>query len=155
MTPLVESWYSRLAGSGAVEITVRQTGDSLPDELTVARRIDTAKGTTSVGPHRDRIILTLDGEDSRTNASAGEQRTMLLAWTLAEVDLLVEKHGKFAALLLDEPYAELDSARTARLTELLAERDHSTFLTATEPIAGLSHAVQEIEIVNDRHTAIG
>ena len=43
------------------------------------------RGITLVGPHRDEIRFTVDGRDARAFASQGQQRSLVLAWKVAEV----------------------------------------------------------------------
>ena len=45
-------------------------------------------GATLVGPHRDDLAFELDGRDLAGFASRGQQRTAILAWKLAQLDLL-------------------------------------------------------------------
>ena len=44
-------------------------------------------GSTLVGPHRDDLVFGLDGRDMSGFASRGQQRTAILAFKLAELDL--------------------------------------------------------------------
>src|SRR5205807_2457334 len=43
-----------------------------------------ARGATLAGPHRDDVVITLDGRPARAAASQGQQRSIVLAWKLAE-----------------------------------------------------------------------
>ncbi len=49
-----------------------------------------ARGTTLVGPHRDEIELVVNGTPARQYASQGQQRTLVLALKLAELQLIEE-----------------------------------------------------------------
>jgi recombinational DNA repair ATPase RecF len=74
------------------------------------------------GPHRDDLTLTLDGRELRAFGSAGQQRTAAIALRLLEGETLRERLGATPLLLLDDPFAELDVRRSARILELLAEQ---------------------------------
>lgn len=89
-----------------------------------------ARGVTLVGPHRDDILFTVDGRDARSFASQGQQRTVALAWKLAEVAVVTEVLSKAPVLLLDDVMSELDESRRAALTDLI-QRDVQTFVTTT------------------------
>lgn len=86
------------------------------------RQLDVRRGVTHTGPHRDDLVLTLDGRELRAFGSAGQQRTAAIALRLLEGETLRERLGTTPILLLDDPFAELDLRRSTRILELLAER---------------------------------
>jgi DNA replication and repair protein RecF len=86
------------------------------------RALDMRRGITHVGPHRDELELTLDGKDLRLFGSAGQQRTAAIALRLLEAATLREHAGAEPVLLLDDPFAELDVRRAARILGLLKKR---------------------------------
>ncbi len=69
------------------------------------------RGITLVGPHRDEIAFTIDGRDARTFASQGQQRSLVLAWKIAEVEVTREILSRPPLLLLDDVMSELDETR--------------------------------------------
>lgn len=69
------------------------------------------RGITLVGPHRDEVAFTIDGRDARTFASQGQQRSLVLAWKIAEVEVTREILGRPPLLLLDDVMSELDETR--------------------------------------------
>ena len=69
------------------------------------------RGITLVGPHRDEVAFTIDGRDARTFASQGQQRSLVLAWKIAEVGVTREILGRPPLLLLDDVMSELDETR--------------------------------------------
>jgi DNA replication and repair protein RecF len=86
------------------------------------RALDMRRGITHVGPHRDELELALDGKDLRLFGSAGQQRTAAIALRLLEAATLREHAGAEPVLLLDDPFAELDVRRAARILTLLKKR---------------------------------
>lgn len=94
--------------------------ESLARALEEKRGLDVRRGLTHAGPHRDDVTLTLDGRELRAFGSAGQQRTAAIALRLLEGDTLRERRGAAPLLLLDDPFAELDVRRSARILELLA-----------------------------------
>jgi DNA replication and repair protein RecF len=88
--------------------------------LEAKRALDLKRGLTHVGPHRDDLELTLDGRDLRTFGSAGQHRTAAIALRVLERETLREKRDAAPLLLLDDPFAELDARRSARILELFA-----------------------------------
>lgn len=86
------------------------------------RPLDMRRGLTHVGPHRDDLELTLDGRDLRLFGSAGQQRTAAIALRMLEAATLREHAGAEPLLLLDDPFAELDVRRAARILVMLEQR---------------------------------
>ncbi len=92
---------------------------SLGVALAAARDTDVRRAVTSVGPHRDELVLSLDGLAARTEASQGEQRTLALALRLAGHRLITEVVGESPLLLLDDVLSELDPDRATALLDNL------------------------------------
>jgi len=88
------------------------------------------RAVTLVGPHRDDIVLTLDGRDARSFASQGQQRTIALAWKLAEVAVVEDVLRRKPILLLDDVMSELDAERRAALSEVVS-KEIQTVVTTT------------------------
>ncbi|VBB07476.1 recf protein signature 2 [Lucifera butyrica] len=100
-------------------------------ELVSQRGNDIFRGSTGVGPHRDDLLLTVNGVNLRTYGSQGQQRTGVLALKLAELEFIKSETGEYPVLLLDDVMSELDAVRREQL--LLFIRDKiQTFITATE-----------------------
>jgi DNA replication and repair protein RecF len=114
------------AGSAAMAYaTTLAAGTSsagaLREALERSREHDLRRGATHAGPHRDDLALTLDGRDLRVVGSAGQQRTGAIALRLLEAATLRARRDTLPLLLLDDPFAELDSRRAARVLDLLLE----------------------------------
>jgi DNA replication and repair protein RecF len=89
-----------------------------------------------VGPHRDDLLIELDGVDARMYGSRGQQRLLALALRLAEVLPIREAVGSAPILLLDDALSELDRhVRENVLREISGAEQ--VFLTSPEelPIA--------------------
>jgi DNA replication and repair protein RecF len=88
---------------------------------------DRRMGTTTVGPHRDEIALTLEqagGDvDLREYGSGGQRRTAALALRLAEAATIRDRRGETPLVLVDDAFAELDEGRSERVLELLESTD--------------------------------
>lgn len=102
---------------------------ALRDVLARNRSTDIRRGLTQAGPHRDDLVLTLGGRDLRAFGSAGQQRTAAIALRLLESATRRAASGLEPVVLLDDPFAELDARRAARILELLgAEGSGQTVL---------------------------
>ena len=97
------------------------------------RARDVARGSTTLGPHRDDLSFQLSGQPAAHFASQGQLRALVLAWKIAELDLLREVHGEPPILLLDDVSSELDDARNLHLFEYLSEHEHQCLITTTHP----------------------
>jgi len=94
-------------------------GSDLAEALEAAREVDVRRGVTTVGPHRDEIVLSISGAPARTHASQGEQRSLALSLRLA-ADAVVRSAGVAEpVLLLDDVFSELDPDRAAALLAAL------------------------------------
>jgi DNA replication and repair protein RecF len=93
----------------------------LAAELARKRISDLRRGVTSVGPHRDELALTVDGESLRVFGSAGQNRTAAIALRILEASTLRDATGAEPMLLFDDPFAELDAGRAERILELVQE----------------------------------
>lgn len=109
------------------------------------RATELRRGVTLVGPHRDDLVLTLGGRDLRTFGSAGQQRSAAIALRLLELLTLREALGHTPLLLLDDPFAELDLGRAARVLDLLHETGASQVLLAVPREEDIPDAYTRLE----------
>jgi DNA replication and repair protein RecF len=109
-------WAYRSAGAGGLGegTAVEGLRDTLAAALAEARQGDMERRITSVGPHRDEVVLSIGERDVRTRASQGEQRSVALALRIAAHRLLTAV-GEPPVLLLDDVFSELDPGRSDRL----------------------------------------
>lgn len=91
---------------------------------------DIRRGNTSIGPHRDDLILSLNETEVRPYASQGQQRSVVLALKLAELLLMRKKTGESPVLLLDDVMSELDSSRRHSLLKTI--EGQQSFITCTD-----------------------
>lgn len=151
MMPAVAAAYSRLSNGGenfsasyrpswnrvskyeGVEYpkTRDEVREVLHQELSRWMDEERARARCLIGPHNDEILFSLAGRDASTFASQGQQRSIVLAWKLAEVEMVREIMGIQPVLLLDDVLSELDSDRRGMLVEFVND-DIQTFITATD-----------------------
>ncbi len=83
-----------------------------------------------VGPHRDPVGLCVDGAEAAGVASSGQARSLLLALTLAAIEVYRRERGEAPVALLDDLDSELDEERVAALCQTVAERGQALVTTA-------------------------
>ncbi len=85
------------------------------------RRAELDRGLTLVGPHRDDLVLTLNGLPARGYASHGESWSFALALKLAAAATLrADSPLGDPVVILDDVFAELDESRRTRLADAIA-----------------------------------
>lgn len=109
-----------------------ETAEDLLERLSRQRPTDIARGTTTVGPHRDDVAIEVGGRDARTFGSQGQQRTAALAIKLGTLELERRERGSPPLLLLDDILSDLDETRRERLAQWVLERAGQAVLTCTD-----------------------
>jgi DNA replication and repair protein RecF len=112
------------------DATEDQVRDGIAAALLAGRERDADRGVTHHGPHRDDVDVRLGGMSIRKYGSAGQQRTGAIALRLLECAWHREQGGREPLLLLDDPVAELDRDRAARVLSLLTSEAAGQVLLA-------------------------
>ena len=115
--------------------------DLLFEHLERYGALETQRHRSLVGPHNDKLGFALAGRDAAAFASQGQQRSIVLAWKLAEVELVRQTLGTNPVLLLDDVMSELDASRRDTLVSFVSE-DIQTLITATD-LDGFNPALLE------------
>ena len=146
LRPEVEKAYQLLApGSRAPDLRYRSSvGDDLAaggdveylktalvDALARRRDAELERGVCLVGPHRDDLELSLGDQLAKGFASHGESWSMALSLRLGAYELL-RSDGTDPVLLLDDVFAELDTARRAALAAVAGAAEQ-VLVTAAVP----------------------
>lgn len=108
------------AAAGNSDVEVFEA--ALLDALNRRRDAELERGVCLVGPHRDDLELRLGDQVAKGFASHGESWSMALALRLAAYELLRAEGGD-PVLLLDDVFAELDSARRRALAQVAASAE--------------------------------
>lgn len=143
LEPLAAAWQHRLSGGRELLSLRYRSGCALPGEeaeepwrqalaaqLARQRPEELRLGQCGVGPHRDEVDLLLGERPARRYGSAGQQRTLVLALKLAELELVGTVVGTPPLLLLDDVLAELDPERQQQLLAAVGE-GHQCLVSAT------------------------
>ena len=143
LQPIARRWQSHLSqGIECLELHYRpgsrleeQEAEepwrlAIEEQLRLQRPEEERLGSCRVGPHRDEIAMQLSGAAARRFASAGQQRTLVLALKMAELELVTQLCGEPPLLLLDDVLAELDPNRQQLLLEAVGTT-HQCLVSAT------------------------
>lgn len=105
--------------------------DDIKKILKQARKEDVFKGVTSVGPHRDDLNLTLNGNPLKNFGSQGQKRSVCLTLKLSEAKVIKKIAGEYPVALLDDVMSELDKSRQDFILNHI--KDWQVFITCCDP----------------------
>ena len=121
------------------------------DELLKSKQKDLKLCQTTVGPHRDDMLFSVNDIDIRKFGSQGQQRTSALSLKLAEIEIVKKSIYNTPVLLLDDVLSELDSNRQNYLLNSIS--DIQTIITCTgleEFVKNRFHINKVFKVVNGK-----
>jgi len=142
LIPIAQSWHQAISGDAEKLVITYQPNVPLEQDdptLIQAAFFEKIKSravaeyhqrTSLAGPHRDDIDFSINETPARQYGSQGQQRTLVLALKLAELELIEAVIGEPPLLLLDDVLAELDLKRQNQLLETIEDR-FQTIITTT------------------------
>ncbi len=133
-------YLSSAAGDAPLARVEGESRDGLLERVRTLYRAELAERAdeelrrrmTLVGPHRDEVSLEISGRSARSFASQGQQRSLVLAWKIAEVEVTRSILGRPPLLLLDDVMSELDARRRRAFLDVV-EGEVQTVITTTNP----------------------
>lgn len=126
---------------------IEEISEKLAEELETRREEEIARHQSCVGPHRDDVYFYLDKKDATKFSSQGQQRTIVLALKLAEIELIKNKYGYTPILLLDDVLAELDDLRQNYLLKSI-NSNTQTIITSVDTLLFESDFLRNVKIYN-------
>ena len=103
-------------------VTASIAADAFRSALARLRRAELDRGLTLAGPHRDDLVLELNGLPARGYASHGESWSFALSLKLASAAVLRREASLGdPVLILDDVFAELDESRRGRLAAAVGD----------------------------------
>ena len=100
--------------------------------LARTREGDLIHGHTGLGPHRDELLVELEGVDLRRYGSAGQVRAAMVALKLGKLALLHQEIGEAPLFLMDDFDSHLDEVRAATLAEFLQHEGFQTLVATSK-----------------------
>ena len=83
---------------------------------------DIMQGSTGIGIHRDDLKTYINGAESKSFASQGQQRCCALALKISQIEYIKEVSGEYPVLLLDDVMSELDQYRRNQLITFINDK---------------------------------
>ncbi|MBT9311319.1 DNA replication/repair protein RecF [Leptothoe kymatousa] len=142
LIPIAQSWHQAISNSAeqleilySPNVTIdsddaTEIQQAFLSQLQAKAMAEYYQRTTLVGPHRDDITFLINQTPARQYGSQGQQRTLVLALKLSELQLIEEVVGEPPLLLLDDVLAELDLNRQNQLLDTIQDR-FQTLITTT------------------------
>ncbi len=102
----------------------------LCDHMERHRRAELESHSCLSGPHKDDLVLSINGRSVKQFGSQGQTRTAALSLELAQRELFYENDGEYPVLLLDDVLSELDPRRQEFVLNRI--RGGQVFITCCE-----------------------
>jgi len=133
--PVFHKYYSVISGEEeSVELVYlsQLNSEDFAEKLRNSRERDLAVQYTSVGIHKDDLVLNLNGTPIRKIGSQGQQKTYLVSLKLAQFEFLKQVNKVLPILLLDDVFDKFDSHRVKMILKLVADESFGQiFITHT------------------------
>lgn len=123
--------------------------ESFEEKLFLEQDRDIYLRCTSVGPHRDDLDFTIDGNSVRLYGSQGQQRTVALALKLAEIEIVKNRLKEEPVLLLDDVLSELDRNRQLQLLSEIKSIQTIVTCTGMEEFVSCRTGEDSVYLVRD------
>jgi DNA replication and repair protein RecF len=142
LNPYVTANYANLNEVKPASISYKSATDGLTTntdeniatltarQIEVARQ-ETDRGASLIGPHRDDLHLQLGDFPAKGYASHGESWSVAISLRIGSFNLL-KSEGAKPILILDDIFAELDTARRAQLTSVTKMAEQTIITAAVE-----------------------
>ena len=135
LQPAVATVGEQLLGA-AVELSLHDgwpQGESFAEALARSWARDVERGSTQAGPHRADLTIRVGGLPARHRVSRGQQKLTAASMLIGQLRCDHAQGSPTAALLVDDPAAELDFAHLERLVDLLVALPGQLFVTSLDP----------------------
>ena len=152
----VPSWEEYPASpGGSFDIGKEEAREAMERSLSEHFEEERERKRSLVGPHLDRIDFYLDGRTVTDYASQGQQRSVVLAFKMAEALVISEMLSQRPVMLLDDVMSELDTERRRFLVDLVSCGEQTVVTTTnlgyfSDELISTAHVVHLPMEVMDR-----
>ncbi len=124
LVPIFQKYYDFISlGKEKVELIYQSQlaeGD-FAGQLAHSGEKDRLLQFTTIGVHKDDLILNLQGINIKRSGSQGQQKTYLVALKLAKFDFIKEINKIRPILLLDDVFDKFDESRVKQIIKLVSD----------------------------------
>jgi DNA replication and repair protein RecF len=135
LVPVFQEYYTTISsGKEKVKLTYRShlSDGDFQEELFKSLTKDRFLEYTTVGVHKDDLLLEMDDHSVKSLGSQGQQKSYLVALKLAKFDYIKRKAGFSPILLLDDIFDKFDADRVEQIIRLVGNhRFGQIFITDT------------------------
>lgn len=153
MIPVFQEFYDFVSG-GKEEVLLTYkstlTDADFREQLVLQREKDRMLQHTSVGIHKDDLILGLGEYPIKKLGSQGQTKTYLIALKFAQFEYLKNAGEITPILLLDDIFDKLDAHRVGKIIELVSgDRFGQIFITDTnrEHLDGILNRIKSEHVI--------
>lgn len=148
-TPVFNKYYQFISeGNEEVELIYQSqlnNGD-FATLLRESRDKDLVLQYTTVGIHKDDLILNLNGTHIKLTGSQGQQKTYLVSLKLAQFDFLKEVNTILPLLMLDDIFDKFDSNRVRQILKLVADQSFGQIFITHTNLERMDDILKELNI---------
>jgi len=135
LIPVFQEYYSMISsGKEKVKLSYKShLSEGNFDEALINSVVkDRFLEYTTIGIHKDDLVLEMDGHSVKSLGSQGQQKSYLVALKLAKFDYIKRKSGISPVLLLDDIFDKFDAERVEQIIKLVGNhRFGQIFITDT------------------------
>ena len=135
LIPVFQEYYNLISsGKEEVKLVYRShlSGGDFEQALRNVVTKDRFLEYTTVGIHKDDLLLEMNGYSVKSLGSQGQQKSYLVALKLAKFDYIKRKAGFSPILLLDDIFDKFDAERVEQIIKLVGNhRFGQIFITDT------------------------
>lgn len=121
-----------ISGERQQAVDALEIEKKLKKRLLELREKELILGSSLVGPQKHEINFLYNQKDSRFFCSQGQQRSIILAFKMAQIVYHRQVHGEYPVLMLDDVLSELDIEKRHALIRFLHDVKTQIFLTSTD-----------------------
>ena len=124
LMPVFQEYYSIISQGNelvGLEYKSQLHDHTMRDLLDNARWKDQVVQHTTVGVHKDDLVLNLGNYPIKKMGSQGQKKTYLIALKLAQFEFIKQIAGFTPILLLDDIFDKLDTNRVEQIVKLVSE----------------------------------
>jgi len=149
LQPIFQDYYNTISdGQEQVELIYNSQlseGD-FQDLLERAAEKDRILQYTTVGIHKDDLVMNIGGYPIKRNGSQGQQKTFLVTLKFAKFDFIKQLNGFTPILLLDDIFDKFDRKRVRQIIKLVSDQYFGQiFITDTNP-ERVGHVLNDLAI---------